>query len=209
MPGGVESLPTSGLASPNVSDIALFAYGSLVDPASAAITLGHNVELAPARLRGWRRRWSQARDNLAGEKTFARVDDGALPPFCLGLNVERGDPGEAGPNGALLAVTEADLDRLDLRELRYDRVDVSEAIEGDEGGLTVVTYIAKAVNHAPEPPPGAVILAGYVRAVEAAFDALGEGELDHFRETTGPPPVQVVEAVLVDDQIPPGNPRDW
>jgi hypothetical protein len=209
MPGGVESLPTSGLASPNVSDIALFAYGSLVDPASAAITLGHDVDHAPARLRGWRRRWSQARDNLASEKTFARVDDGALPPFCLGLNVERADGDEPGPNGSLLVVTADDLERLDLREIRYDRLEVTGSIEGSEGGLTVVTYVAKAANFAPEPPAGAVILASYLRVVEAAFDALGEGELDRFRETTGPPPTEVVEVELVRDAIPPGNPRAW
>jgi len=65
------------------------------------------------------------------------------------------------------------------------------------------------VNLAPTPPPGAVILAPYLRAVEAAFGTLGSDQLDLFNRTTGPPPVEVIEAVLVRDEIPAGNPRDW
>jgi hypothetical protein len=45
--------------------------------------------------------------------------------------------------------------------------------------------------------------------VQAAFGTLGADQLNLFHETTGPPPVEVVEAVLVRDEIPSGNPRDW
>jgi cation transport regulator ChaC len=212
VPRGLEPVPPSQVAAAELSGLAVFAYGSLASQASAIATLGRDVEaLAPARLHGWSRRWSQCRDNLAVEKTFSRSDDGSLPAFCLGLNVERAGDGEPGPNGALIAVTEADLDRLDVRELRYDRVDVSDAIEPEAGERPdrVITYVAKAVNFAPMPPVDAVILAGYLQAVETAFTELGEGQLDLFRATTGPAPVEVVEAVLVHDEIPPGNPRNW
>jgi hypothetical protein len=190
---------------------ALFAYGSLVSAASAARTLGRPVEgVAAARLPGWRRRWSQVRDNLATEKTFAHAETGVVPPHCMGLNLEP-DPGGAGPNGVLLEVTEPDLERLALREIRYDRIDVSDAAPGDAARAfdRIVTFVAKRENFAPAPPPGAVVLAPYVRAVEAAFGTIGAGELDLFHATTGPPPVEVIEAVLVRDAIPPGNPRDW
>jgi cation transport regulator ChaC len=192
-----------------MSDLALFAYGSLVSPESAATTLGRRVEASPPlRLRGWHRRWSTFRDNLASEKTFARVDDGSLPRFCLGLNVEPA-PDEPGPNGVLLNVTSEELERLDLREMRYDRVEVSEALDGVPGGTTVFAYTAKPRQHAPEPPDGAVVIASYVAAVERAFAALGNRELDLYRETTERPPVPVIDAVLVRDHIPEGNPRDW
>jgi hypothetical protein len=192
-----------------LSGLAVFAYASLVDPASARQTLGHEVEPAPARLPGWRRRWSVARDNRAAEKTFALVEDGSLPRFCLGLNIERVD-GAPAPNGALIGVSAADLVRLDRRELRYDRVDVTEALDERPPGVErVFAYTSKPERFAAEPPQGAVILAPYVRTVEAAFARLGVDQLDAYRRTTEAPPVAVVEGVLIADRIPPGNPRKW
>jgi hypothetical protein len=190
--------------------LALFAYGSLASLASAERTLGRRVDQVQAvRLPGWRRRWSLARDNLRSEKTFARPD-GSTPPFCLGLNIE---PGAAGlePNGALYEVSAGELDRLAMREIRYDRVDVSGALGRATPGRfdAVFTFTAKPENFAPTPPAGAVILATYALAVEAAFEALGPTELETFRESTGPYPVEVVEATLVRHRIPNGNPREW
>jgi cation transport regulator ChaC len=190
--------------------LAVFAYGSLASLSSMERTLGRPVEhTAVARLPGWRRRWSQARDNRASEKTFALADGGAVPPYCLGLNLERATG--PGPNGALLEVSEAELERLDAREIRYDRADVTGEISTEEGPSfeRTFTFVAKRQNFAATPPPGAVILASYARAVEAAFESLGPGQLDLFRETTGPYPVKIVEAVLVRDEIPAGNPREW
>jgi cation transport regulator ChaC len=196
-----------------MSPIALFAYASLVDPASASRTLGRRVEaVTPARLGGWRRRWSQARDNISCEKTFSRAD-GSSPAYVLGLNVEPDPDGAAKPpNGALLALSEPELERLDLREIRYDRVNVTELVEVEAGGFefdTVIAYSAKPENFAPEPPPGAVVLTSYASSVERAFDALGEGQRELYLRTTGEPPVEVVDGVLVDDRIPEGNPREW
>jgi hypothetical protein len=188
--------------------IALFGYGSLVNAASLAGTLGRPVEVAgPARLVGWRRTWGLARDNELSEKTFG-LADGTRPAFCLGLDVVP-DAAAPAPNGALLSVTEAELDRLDRREIRYERVDVSDAIEADVAVDRVVTYRARPEHRCDAPPPGAVVIGAYLEAVEAAFDALGPGELERFRTTTGPPPAEIVAATLVADRIPPGNPRRW
>jgi hypothetical protein len=190
--------------------LAVFAYGSLASLASAERTLGRAViHASVARLAGWRRRWSQVRDNRAVEKSFARAEDGTVPPFCLGLNVER--EAGLGPNGALVEVSVDELERLDAREIRYDRVDVTPdvVVEGRLGFDRVATFTAKPENLAASPPPGAVILASYARAVEAAFGSLGSDQLELFHETTGPPPVEVIEAVLVSDRIPDGNPREW
>jgi hypothetical protein len=190
--------------------IAVFAYGSLVSPRSAASTLGRPFPPPPAAsMPGWRRRWSQVRDNLAVEKTFARAEDGTVPGHVAALNLEPyDDPGQA-PNGALLEVSDAELERLDLRELRYDRVEVTDALAPGHGFAQIVAYVAKPAYFVPEPPAGCVVLASYVRAVEQAFDQLGPGELERFRSSTGPPPVEVIESVLVRDRIPPGNPRAW
>lgn len=192
-----------------MSKLGLFGYGSLVLPESAAMTLGRDPgELRPVRLRGWRRRFSQRRDNLTCEKTF-ECDGGRRPEWVLGLNLEEGE-GDAGPvNGVVIELTEAELDRLDIREIRYDRVDVSGSVDGDDLPGRIVTYTAKEFHFAPVPPEDAVILATYARAVERGFETLGAGELDHYLRTTGPDPVERVEATLVIDRIPEGNPRAW
>jgi hypothetical protein len=193
-----------------VRSVALFAYASLVDPESAAMTLGRDVELAgPARLRSYRRRWTACRDNLSSEKTF-ELADGSLPRYCLGLNIEPADGDDQDPNGALVIVSAAELERLDLRELRYHRVDVTAAVYPLPRGIErAFAYTARPERYAPAPPPGAIVIAAYARAVEAAFAALGPGDLELYRRTTEPPPAPVVEATLVRDRIPPGNPRRW
>ena len=190
--------------------LAVFAYGSLASLASAERTLGRPVQSAgPARLAGWRRSWSQARDNLRSEKTFA-LADGTTPSHCLGLNVER-RPGP-GPNGALIEITEAELDRLGRARdpLRPGRGHGRDRGRGASPAFDrVVTFTAKAEHYAETPPPGSVILASYARAVEGAFESLGPGQLELYRESTEPHPVEVVEGVLVRDRIPAGNPREW
>jgi hypothetical protein len=194
-----------------MSRTAVFAYGSLVSARSFAETFGRKPEApAPARLGGWKRRWSIARDNLRAEKTFARSSDGELPPFVLGLNLERAGSGEEhlAPNGALVELVDGELERLDVRELRYNRIAVTDDVEGGSFD-TVFAYVARPEHFAPQPPAGAVAMAPYLEAVEAAFRGLGEDQWQLFLETTGLPPVEVIEPVLVRDEIPPGNPRDW
>jgi hypothetical protein len=205
-------VPATGVEARAVSRLAVFAYASLVSPASASETLGRPVQLAAlARLEGWARGWTVARDNRSSEKTFAEAG-GSVPRFCLGLGLEP-DPGARAPNGALIEVTDDELERLDLREMRYRRVEVSEAVSTEDGAAhrfdRVVAYRARPEHHAPEPPAGAVIIAAYPRTVEAAFAELGADQLGRYRATTAPPPVEVVEATLVRDRIPEGNPRRW
>jgi cation transport regulator ChaC len=191
--------------------LAVFAYGSLVSPDSFAATLGRRPQaLSPARLRGWRRRWSLLRDNLASEKTFARPG-GELPPWVIGLNLERDEEasGEMAPNGALIEIGDGELERLDVRELRYDRVEVTGHVSGGDRFDRIATYTARPEHFSVQPPEGAVAMAPYLRAIEAAFRALGDEQWELFLKTTGPPPVETIEPVLVRDEIPPGNPRDW
>jgi hypothetical protein len=193
-----------------VRRLAVFGYASLVSTASASQTLGRPVEVAArARLEGWSRVWTLGRDNASSEKTFARLD-GSEPRFCLGLNIEPAERPTA-PNGALIELTEAELERLDLREIRYLRVDLTEAIEPEGGPVfdAVYAYTARPEHHHPTPPEDAIIVASYPAAIEAAFAELGPRDLALYRETTAPPPVEIVPATLVRDRIPAGNPREW
>jgi cation transport regulator ChaC len=195
-----------------MSRLAVFAYGSLVSRSSFQHTFGRRPEmLHPARLGGWRRRWSLLRDNLTSEKTFARRSGGELPRWVIGLNIEpneASDP-QLAPNGALIEISDGELERLDLRELRSDRVEVASQLSGGEEFDRIVAYTARPEHFAVVPPDGAVAMAPYLRAVEAAFRALGESEWELFMQTTGPPPVETIEPQLVRDEIPPGNPHEW
>jgi cation transport regulator ChaC len=192
--------------------LAVFGYGSLVSRASIAETLGHDAPAPiPARLAGWRRRWSVYRRNAAHEKTFARVDG---EPFehIVGLNIERapGAPESEWPNGVLIELAEAELERLDGRELRYDRVEVTEGVVADGACFDrVYAFTAKESHFAEETPTDAIIIASYVRACEAAFGELGPGAWEGFLATTGEFPAPVVDVRLVVDSIPDGNPRAW
>ena len=188
----------------------VFGYGSLVSVASASQTIGRPVEIAAvARLEGWTRAWTLGRNQARSEKTFARPD-GSRPRFCLGLNVEPSERPTA-PNGALIELSEVELERLDLREIRYHRVEVTEALEldGEHGFDAVYTYSARPEHHHPEPPEDAIVVASYPATIEAAFAELGPEQLELYRRTTAPIPVEVTAATLVRDRIPAGNPRDW
>ncbi|HEY8001078.1 MAG TPA: gamma-glutamylcyclotransferase family protein [Solirubrobacterales bacterium] len=193
-----------------MTGLAVFGYASLVSPASAAQTLGRPVNGAiPARLEGWARGWTLGREQVKSEKTFARPD-GSVPRFCLGLNLDPAADAPA-PNGVLIELTEAELERLDLREIRYSRVEVTDAIVApDAVGLDrVIAYVARPEHHHPTPPEDAIVVSTYPATVEAAFDRLGPGQLDLFRSTTAPIPVELTDATLVRDAIPEGNPRAW
>ncbi|MET0730779.1 MAG: hypothetical protein ABWZ03_06255, partial [Solirubrobacterales bacterium] len=130
--------------------------------------------------------------------------------FCLGLNVEPSERPTA-PNGALIELSEAELERLDLREIRYHRVEVTDALEldGEHGFDAIYTYSARPEHHHPEPPEDAIVVASYPATIEAAFAELGPEQLELYRRTTAPIPVEVTAATLVRDRIPAGNPRDW
>ena len=190
----------------------MFGYGSLVSKASIAETLGREVP-APiaARLAGWRRRWSIYRKNTAHEKVFERVDG---EPFehVVGLNLERAPdaPESEWPNGVLIELTAEELERLDRREVRYDRVEVTDGVVAEGAGFDrVYAFTAKAGHFAAVTPPEAIIIASYVRACEAAFSELAPGAWAEFLATTGEFPAPVVDVRLVVDAIPEGNPRAW
>jgi hypothetical protein len=195
-----------------VSRSAVFGYASLVSVASASQTIGRPVSIAAvARLEGWARGWTLGRDNARSEKTFARPD-GSTPRFCLGLNIEPSDPPSA-PNGALIELSDAEFERLDLREIRYLRVEVGEAVavdgEAGHGFDAVYAYTARPEHHHPEPPSDAIVIASYPATIEAAFAELGAEQLELYRRTTAPIPVEITAATLVSDRIPAGNPREW
>ena len=111
--------------------LGLFGYGSLVLRESASMTLGRPAgELRPVRLHDWRQallpasRQPDLREDLRVRRGMAARSGSS------GSTSSEGED-EAGPvNGVVIELTEAELDRLDIREIRYDRVEVTRLGRG-------------------------------------------------------------------------------
>ena len=108
-------------------DCYVFGYGSLIHPGSVSRTLRCPIDAADmwsAELHGYQRSWQVvvARRFLDGPSTE--------PVTCVVLDIVA----RAGRsmNGVLIPVTPTQLRALEVREARYDRIDVTDAIEADD-----------------------------------------------------------------------------
>ncbi|MEM1071197.1 MAG: gamma-glutamylcyclotransferase family protein [Planctomycetota bacterium] len=131
-----------------VTDTAVFGYGSLVHPDSAARTVRgpwspfHIARLWPAELAGMNRAWNY-------EQEIVSVQDAARRSVrFLGLEAASG----ARCSGVLVPVRGDDLDRLDTRERFYDRVDVTEQIIYDEEFLRARDRYRRVYTYVPREP---------------------------------------------------------
>ena len=152
-----------------------------------------------ADLPGFARRWGVAMDNrrnLPGYKYYTAPDGSRPQVFVSFLDVAR-VAGTAVVNGLCLPVDAGRLTRLDQRERNYARLDVSHRI--DAGGARVWIYVgtpaARRRLRDARRDGRAVIDATYLRAVVAAFAALGADELARCRSSLAPGDLPVVELV--------------
>jgi hypothetical protein len=164
----------------------VFGYGSLLDPGSMATTLSgeHAVLSGPtaATLRGYRRAWNVAVPSGPGERR--PLVDGAGTPYrghvvSLGL-----EPADAACRGAVYGVTAAGLVRLDARELRYDRIEVTADVDGP-GDAPVWTYRPQPEvvrRYARLRAAGQIVVTReYLRLVEDGMTGLGADALAAYR----------------------------
>jgi len=159
----------------------VFGYGSLVLDDGGRGTL--------ARLPGYRRVWGVATDNVRavpGYKMYLRRSDGSRPPVYVAF-VDLEPHAGAAVNGLIRQVSSRELRDLDGRERNYDRVEVTEEIEGREGGR-VWTY-----RGSPEgrqrldrgrAEGAAVVSRDYLEKVLAGFDRLGIDERKAFDDSS-------------------------
>ncbi len=157
----------------------IFGYGSLVpDEAGGAI---------PARLPGFRRVFGVAMDNaraIAGYKIY-RERGGRRPGVYVAFLDVVPDPA-ASVNGLVRAVDDAELEELDRRERNYDRVEVTDRIDGVDG--QVWTYRGSASGRARlrrgRAEGRAVVPRDYLERVRAGFAALGPAAERDFVAST-------------------------
>ncbi|WP_420453338.1 gamma-glutamylcyclotransferase family protein [Ilumatobacter sp.] len=206
----------------------IFAYGSLVSPASLGATIGRDVTLAhdvvAAELHGYRRAWNYGSAVLRGD--WSTPDGGEVVGglvVSLGLVAEEG----ATANGVVFAVGADELADLDWRERAYDRVDVTDAVvldlrdvgdgaarrvgdpHGGASGRRIVTYVPRSSSierYREHRDAGtAAVRRNYVELVERAFDELGPDHGERYRTTTPEPDVPIADVRI--DPLPSPRPR--
>jgi cation transport regulator ChaC len=163
----------------------VFGYASLVALEDA--------DALPGRLRGFRRRWGVAMNNWEGGEEVKHWLDrptGERPRIRVAyLDIE---PSEGRTvNGVAIPVDAERLAMFDAREVNYERVDVSAAVEPAISGR-VFAYVG--LDTARERcRRGAVdsdtfVSRDYAAAVRRAFERLGPDALAEFDRTTDPRP---------------------
>jgi len=158
------------------TDCYVFGYGSLINPLSVNRTLGRAeppTDLRPAALAGFQRCWQ-----LLVHRRFTDDPPGVLTP-CIVLDIVRREGGAM--NGVLVPISRAELALLDVREAKYDRVDVTDRIT-PAPDRKVYTYIGKAKH--TRPPADAVIAGVYMKIITDAYPIWGEDFAERFEATT-------------------------
>lgn len=176
----------------------VFGYGSLVAPASMARTLERPVRrdegFRAACLHGYGRRWNYGSLRQRGDWQGPQgaVRSGIV--VSLGLEVA-----DERSNDVAVRVDDDELALLDWRESDYERTDVTDRIEIEDGRLDsrVVTYVPRSsairryvdARHERR----AAVRRSCVELVRFSFQALGEHHLDEYVTGTPDPDVPVVD----------------
>ncbi len=176
----------------------VFGYGSLTAELPFVPGREPRDEGFVADLPGFARGWGVAMDNrrdLRGYKYYT-APDGSRPPVYVSFLDVTPAPG-AAVNGLCLPVDDDQLARLDRRERNYSRLDVSDRIEARGARVWVYMGTPDARERLRVGRHGglAVIDATYLSAVESAFAALGDEELELCRPSLAPDELPVVELV--------------
>ena len=156
----------------------VFGYGSLAADLDGTV----------AQLPGHRRVWGVAMDNSAdppGYKHYLLRADGSRPPIYVAF-LDLVPDATSAVNGVLRPVGDSVLRELDVRERNYDRVELTDTIEGVTG--TVWAYVGSADGRArlrdARRRGVAVVSRDYLVDVKAGFAALNAQQLAAFERSS-------------------------
>ena len=183
----------------------VFGYGSLASVEELARQAGRPLrpdDWVLGSLRGYRRCWNVAMDNLVdvpGYKYYVDPRTRRRPPvFVTFLNL-RPSPEDA-VNGVLARVPPSELRRIDARERNYERIDVTDVVQPWLSSR-VWTYRGSAAARERYDKAArmdaAVIDEHYYRRVQEAFRNHGEQAVNDYLASTDQPsaPLQALRTV--------------
>ncbi len=176
---------------------AIFAYGSLLSPASLERTLKKKYAkpLVICSVPGWQRSW----DVIMPNRTFyTRLDSERMyPENIIYLNVRPQIGGLL--NGVLIVVSGDELKSIDEREWIYDRRVVTDQLQGVvvKGGDAFI-YVAKQEWIMKNVPSTRVasVRSTYLDIVEDGLNKLGSSFRNAYEGSTDPVP----EHLVIQDQ---------
>jgi len=158
--------------------IYLFGYGSLINPKSIKRTLEREIkaeDLIEALIHDYVRKWQLVDWVMIAENNLVR----SIPAIFLDLVRQIG----ARTNGILIPISEEELNKMDIRERNYDRVNVSNLIDPNVSEY-IYTYFGKK-EHA-SPPKESCVLIEYEKIIEEGFNFWSKAFQHHYYESTIP-----------------------
>jgi hypothetical protein len=180
----------------------IFGYGALAilqDPMVRGES--HTRRVVKGYLRGFRRRWTAGMENCAPLNDGAYYVDaasGIRPDICVvALSIDESD---GDVNGIAIPVTAAGLPAFDLRELHYNRIDVSGQFSCS---LAYPIWAYKANTQARMDcmvggeQRRAYVSHAYVTGVRQAFHDLGAKSWIEYQASTDPVPFPARDLVRV------------
>lgn len=173
--------------------IAVFGYGSLVNPKSLSRTLGNVHDIKPALLRGWRRDWSAILENDGAASHYV-CSNGDIPKHVAVLNIR--PDSQSVVNGILIPCRDKDFDNLVDREVHYSVVDVTDSIEDGSEYDKIYSFTAKP-QFTDNENSGVIIPKSYVDLVEEAFKTLGDNQIETYLKTTFTPSDRIRPTIFI------------
>lgn len=166
----------------------IFAYGSLINLESAAKTLGRIVndnEVLTVDAKNYLRLW-----RLVAQVIVNECRDKPVNAVFLDI----ADQGGEELNGILIEVTRNELEKLDIREKYYRRIDITEYIHPPVQDGRVFVYQGKPeffVENFTNP----VVLTQYLNIIDKGIRHWGKEFSDRFEATTQPHGFAMIDGV--------------
>lgn len=166
--------------------IYIFGYGSLINEASLAKTIGREIRLSDSdvvQVKGFKRVWNYK----------VKVESLLLSKIVEATYLNLVTSKDSYVNGVIIKVTKDEFEKLKLREKYYSVIEVSEKII-DKKYEKVYTFLCEDKKYIAEKgDENAVIMKKYIDMVESGCKNIGDSFLKEFIETTDSKNFEIID----------------